>query len=143
MLICRLQAHFGPIEKHRKYQSTDSGSNGPSVAQEPKQDHSRQALPRCSDQARPRQDNPQQLGVVGATGRPADPLVGRPARGPIALSLLRGSMALVPYVGLRWISCRNPVAPCYKYKGVENENTHTHTHTPHFTHLSSSLLHSL
>ena len=37
--------------------------------------------------------------------------------GPTALSLVRGSMALVPYVGLRRIGYRNPVASCYKYKG--------------------------
>src|SRR6185312_14623386 len=52
------------------------------------------------------------------------PLAGRPTPwsadqpvGPTTLSLLRGSMALVPYVGLQRISCKNPVAPCYKYKG--------------------------
>ena len=72
-------------------------------------------------------------------GRPTPWLADQPV-GPTTLSLLRGSMALVPYVGLWRISCRNPMAPCYKYKGGREWE---HTHTPHFTHLSSSFLHSL
>ena len=43
-----------------------------SVAQRPNQTVLGQAIPRCSDKERPETAQPQQLGAVGAAGRPAD-----------------------------------------------------------------------
>src|SRR6185436_5152687 len=95
-LICRLLAHFGPAENHRKYQSTDSGSNGPSVAQEPKQNKSRQANSSVDQTRRPRQAQPPAVGGgwrPGQAGRP----IGRPTRpmGPTASTLPRGASLLL------------------------------------------------
>jgi len=56
------------------------------------------------------------------------------ARGPHRLNQGTWRFPIGPLRRLCWL---HPVAPCYKYKGVENR-THTH-HTP----LTSPLLHSL
>src|SRR6185312_12862946 len=95
-LICRLQTHFGPAENHRKYQSTDSGSNGPSVAQKPKQNKSRQANPSVDQTRRPRQAQPPAVGGGGRPGQAGQP-IGRPTRpmGPTASTLPRGTSMLL------------------------------------------------
>ena len=80
--------------------------------------------------------NPQRLGAVGGQGRPADQ-----AHGPHRLNFATWRLPVAP---LGRFGVLQPVAPSYKYKGWGVENrTHTHTHTPHFTHHSSSFLHSL
>ena len=58
------------------------------------------------------------------------PAHGRPRpMGPIALLLRRGSSSLVLDVGSWRNSCRNTVAPSYKYKGGGREwNTHLTSH---------------
>src|SRR6185312_7387170 len=71
-LICRLQAHFGLTQNHRKYQSSDSGSNGPSEAQELKQTQLGQAVPQLLDNGRPRQAHSRKLGAVGGPDRPTE-----------------------------------------------------------------------
>jgi len=68
-----VQAHFGPTENHRKYSSAESGSNGSSVAQEPKQIQLRQAVPQLLDKRKPRQAQPPAVGggwSRGQAGRP-------------------------------------------------------------------------
>ena len=59
------------------------------------------------------------------------------AHGPYRLNFATWRLPVAP---LGRFGVLRPVAPSYEYKGVENR---THTHTPHFTHLSSSFLHSL
>ena len=117
-LICRLQAHFSPTENHRKYQSADSGSNGPSVAQEPSEIQSTQAKTRRIKTRQARTAHQRKLGAVGASGRPADHL-SRPTRpmGPTASTFPRGAPSLAPNVSSAEKSCDLGMAPSYKYKG--------------------------
>ena len=76
--------------------------------------------------------------VGGPTGRPADRLVGRPARGPHRLKLdtWRKLIGCLSRFAKDQLQNGLPlaVAPSYKYKGGGRETTHTH-HTLS-THLS-------
>ena len=104
----------------RKYQSTDSGSNGPSVAQEPKQNKSRQANPSV-DQTSP---TPSSWGQLAArAGRPTYRSAARPM-GPTALTLPRGASLLLLQVGL---GCCGRWLPPINTKGGQRIG-HTHTH---------------
>ena len=122
-----MKAHFGPTENHRKYQSADSGSNGPSVAQKPSEIQSTQAKTRRIKTRQARITHKRKLGVVRAPSRLADD-PGRPTRpmGPTASTLPRGAPSLAPNVSSAEKSCDLGVAPSYKYKGRgRGMNTHT------------------
>ena len=120
-LICRLQAHFGPTQNRRNYQSTDLGSDGPKVMQEPNSNESRQANPNVDHTRRPNTACQKKLGAVGGLGRPTD-LPGRPTW-PVGPTASTSPRVIAPWL------------PAINTRGVEN----THTHTP----LTSPLLHSL
>ena len=77
-LISQVSSTLWPDINRRNYQRTDSGSNGPSVAQEPSSDDSRQAKPDWARTRRPMTTCWTKLGAVGPPGRPTDLLVGRP-----------------------------------------------------------------
>ena len=105
----------------RKYQSAESGSNGPSIAQEPSSDHSRHAKTNGNQTRQPRTTHQPKLGAVSGHGPSAD-LVGRPSHGPHRLSsATRRSSIGSP---CRFLE-KEAVAPFYKYRRIENENTHT------------------
>ena len=118
-----------PTKNHRKYQSTESGSIRPSVAQEPKQIQLRQAVPQLLDKRRPRQAQPLAAGSgwhPGWTGRP--PWSADQPMGPTAFSQLCGSVSLASNGGSSRKSFIPALAPSYKYKGGGREwDTHTHT----------------
>ena len=131
-LISQVSSTLWPDINRRNYQSTDSGSNGPSVAQEPSSDHSRQAKPNWVKTRRPRTACWTKLGAVGPPSRPTDLLVGRP-----------GPWAPPPQL-------RHVAPPCWLLKSVpgasargsllliqgEGVEEWTHTHHTHSTHLS-------
>ena len=108
-LISQVSSTLWPDINHRNYQNTDSGSNGPSVAQEPSSNDSRQAKPDWARTRRPRTTCWTKLGEVGPPGRPTDL-----AHGPHRLildmwRLLTGCLGRFQEF--------QPVAPSYKYKG--------------------------
>ena len=70
-LISQVSSTLWPDINRRNYQSTDSGSYGPKVAQEPSLDKPRQTKTNMDQTRRPRTAYWTKLGVVGATGRPA------------------------------------------------------------------------
>ena len=123
-LILQVSSTLWPDINRRNYQSTDSGSNGPSVAQEPSSDD------------RPR---PTELGQ-GGPGQPAGRswgrlahLAGRPtywsadqAHGPHRLSI---DTWRLPASCLSRFQVLQPVAPNYKYKG-RGRGMDTHTSHP-------------
>ena len=113
-LISQVSSTLWPDINRRNYQSTDSGSNGPSVAQEPSSDHSRQAKPNWVKTRRPRTACWTKLGAVGPPDRPTDLLVGRPGPWPHSLSF---DTWRLPAGFLSRFQVLQPVAPSYKYKG--------------------------
>ena len=113
-LISQVSSTLWPDINRRNYQSTDSGSNGPCVAQEPSSDHSRQAKPNWVKTRRPRTACWTKLGLLAH-------LAGRPtywsadqAHGPHCLSF---DMWRLPAGCLSRFQVLQPVAPSYKYKG--------------------------
>ena len=76
-LILQVSSTLWPDINRRNYQTTDSGSNGPSVAQESSSNHSRQAKPNWVKTRRPRTACWTKFGAIGPPGRPTDLLVGR------------------------------------------------------------------
>ena len=122
-----------PDINHRKYQSNDSGSFGPRVAQEPHQNQSRQCKPQHSDKKRPKTTRWKKMGAVGGPGRSTD-LPGRPnwPMGPTTSTSTRVTSSLVAQVGS---ASSHPWLLAINTRGVE---IMTHTH-----HTSSPLLHFL
>ena len=108
-LILQVSSTLWPDINRRNYQSTDSGSNGLSVAQEPSSDHSEQAKPNWVKTRRPRTACWTKLGAIGPPGRPTDQ-----AHGPHRLSF---NMWHLPAGCLSRFQVLQPVAPSYKYKG--------------------------
>ena len=113
-----------PQQKIRENISTDSGSNGPSVAQEPKQNKSRQANHSMDQTRRPRQAQPLAVGGgwrPGQAGRP----IGRLTRpmGPTASTLPRCASLLLIQVGL---GCYGWWLPPINTRGGREQDTHTH-----------------
>ena len=108
-LILQVSSTLWPDINRRNYQSTDLGSNGPSVAQEHSSDHSRQAKPNWVKTRRPRTACWTKLGAVGPPGRSADQ-----AHGPHCLSF---DMWRLSASCLSRFQVLQPVAPSYKYKG--------------------------
>ena len=126
-LISQVSSTLWPDINHRNYQSTDSGSNGPSVAQEPSSDHSRQAKTNGVRTRQPRTAHQRKLGAVGAP-RPSADYPGRPSRpvGPIAPTSPRIASSLVAQV--RSVGLSSWLPPINIRGGVENR-THTHLTT--------------
>ena len=101
------------------------------VAQEPKQNESRQANPNVDQTRRPRQAQPPAVGGgwrPGQAGRP----YGRPTRpmGPTTSTSPRVASPLVAEVGC---SSLTPWLPAINTRGVE---IGTHTHTSHLSSLA-------
>ena len=129
-----MQAHFGPTKNHRKYQSIESGSNGPSEAQRPTQTDLGQTIPRCSDKGRPRQAHQKRVGGGWRrwmAGRPHGRLTAQWAPPPqlshmeashwLPMSVLQGRAAARPWL-----------PPINTREGVE-----IRTHTPQLTSLTT------
>ena len=110
---------------------------GPSLAQEPLQIHSIQADTSMDQTREAKTAHKNEIGggwCHGLVDRP--PWSADQARGPHRLNLDTWHL---PSGSLGRLQGSHPMAPCYKYRGVEIR-THTHTHhTPHI----SPLLHSL
>ena len=104
-----------PDIKSKNYQSTDLGSDGPKVMQEPNSNKSIQANPNVDQIRRPKTAYQKKLGAVGGPGKPTDLLV-RPTWpvGPIASTRPRGISPLVPYVGCEGFT---PWLPAINTKG--------------------------
>ena len=125
-LISQVSSTLWPDINRRNYQSTDSGSDGTKVMQEPNSNESRQANPNADQTRRPNTACQKKLGVVGSPGRLTD-LPGRPTWpvGPTTSARARGATPLAPYVGCAGFI---PWLPAINTRGVENR-THTH-HSP-------------
>ena len=113
-LISRVSSTLWPDINRRNYQSTNSGSNGPSVAQEPSSNHSRQAKPNSVKTRRPRTACWMKLGSVGHLAGRSTYWSADQAHGPHHLSF---DMWRLPAGCLSRFQMLQPVASSYKYKG--------------------------
>ena len=119
-LILQASSTFWHDINRKNYQSTDSGSNGPSVAQRTQL----RPLKTGQDQRgsdKEAQDNP--LAKAGGHWQPW-PLADQPM-GPTAFSQLCGSLPLAPNVG-SWR--KRPWLPPINTRGGGENITHHHTH---------------